>query len=300
MRLIQHGSWTCPHCGQENFHSRAVCDFCAVAGAGFGWQTRSISSVVDEIKKIYAKKIVFNDVSMGEDLPYFKELLRALVPLKKKWGGLVSMKVFRDSEIIKLLKDSGCAYLLIGFESLSDESLKFIHKGFNRQNEYAEVIRQLRSIDVVLMGCFIFGFDEDTVEVFDKTVDFANEHRVNIPRYAIYTPFPGTTSFTRLWNEGRILHTQWDHYDTQHVVFRPKLMTPEELDTGFKQAFLKTYGVKSSLHRTITSGKNFLLAFGGNLAYNIYLRRLFAEKERIRYDDINVNPQSEPALKYAN
>lgn len=269
---------------------KSFCDFCAVPAAKFGWQTRPLGSVIDEIKSIPVKKFVFNDVSLGEDPDYFKSLLKALIPLKKKWGGLVSIKVFRDEEILRLLEQSGCAYLLIGFESLNDLSLKYIHKGFNRFEEYKEVIRKLRSINVILMACFIFGFEEDDVHVFDNTVDFVNTYQVNIPRYAIYTPYPGTVSFDRLMAEERILHTQWDHYDTQHVVFKPKQMTPEELDRGFKKAYMDTFGLKSSLQRTISSGKNFLLTFGGNMAYNLYLKRLFLEKDRIRnYHEKEVN-----------
>lgn len=262
-----------------------TCDFCAVPAAGFGWHTRPLNSVVDEIKAISAKKIVFNDVSMGEDINYFKSLLRAMQPLGKKWGGLVSTKVFADKEIPKLLKDSGCAYLLIGFESLNNFSLKGIKKGFNIYDNYENIIRILRSINVVLMGCFIFGFDEDDKGVFEKTVDFVNAYKVNIPRYAIYTPYPQTALYNRMKEEGRLLHENWTYYDTQHVVFKPKLMTVNELDDGFKWAYKKTFTVSSSFRRTINSGKNFFITFAGNQAYRIYLKRLFDEPNRIYYSD---------------
>jgi radical SAM superfamily enzyme YgiQ (UPF0313 family) len=258
-----------------------TCDFCAVPAAGFGWQTRPISSVIDEIKNIPSNRIVFNDVSMGEDMDHFKELLKALIPLKKRWGGLVSTKVFKDPEILDLIKKSGCVYLLIGFESLNDYSLSSIRKGFNKFSEYKMIIDQLHSINVVLMGCFIFGFDEDDKDIFEKTVDFVNEYRVDIPRYAIYTPYPGTQAFNRLKSEGRLLHEKWNHYDTQHVVFQPKLLSPEELDKGFIWAYRKTFTVGSSFKRTIHTGKNFFITFAGNLAYRIYIHRLMMEKNRI-------------------
>jgi len=258
-----------------------ICDFCSVSAAGFGWQTRPINEVLDEVRAIPAKRIVFNDVSMGEDMQYFKELLKGLAPLKKTWGGLVSTKVFADPEIPRLLKDSRCAYLLIGFESLNNFSLKNINKGFNSYDNYLRIIEILRSVDVILMGCFIFGFDEDMPDIFEKTVDFVNRYKVNIPRYAIYTPYPGTQLFNRLQQEGRILHTYWEHYDTQHVVFQPKNMTPEQLDEGFKWAYKQTFTMQSSFRRTIDSGKNFFVTFAGNQAYRIYLKRLFSEQNRI-------------------
>ena len=134
---------------------------------------------------------------------------------------------------------------------------------------------------IVLMACFIFGFDEDDKTIFEKTVDFVNDYKVDIPRYAIFTPYPKTEAFNKLEKEGRLLHYHWQHYDTQHVVFVPKLMIPEELDRGFIWSYKKTFTVASSLKRTIYTGKNFPITFGGNLAYNIYIHRLINEKNRI-------------------
>ena len=266
---------------------KGICDFCTVPVAGYGWYVRPIGEVIEEIKNIPTRRFVFNDVSMGEDPEYLKALLRAMIPLKKVWGGLLSTKAFADKEIADLLKKSGCVYILIGLESINNMSLKGIFKGFNRFEEYSYIIELLHSINVVLMGCFIFGFDDDNLDVFERTVDFANEYKVDIPRYAIYTPYPGTEAFRKLKAEGRILHQYWEHYDTQHVVFQPRNMTPEQLDDGFRWAFRKTYGIYSSLKRTIHTGRNFPITFGGNLAYNIYLNRLFSEKERI-YDPVQL------------
>jgi radical SAM superfamily enzyme YgiQ (UPF0313 family) len=279
--LQRNNGYMIPNVVSATRGCKGICDFCTVPVAGYGWHERPIGEVIQEIKDLPSRRFVFNDVSMGENPEYFKELLRAMIPLKKSWGGLLSTKAFQDEEIIDLLKKSGCRYILIGFESINNMSLKGIFKGFNRFEEYKYIIDLLHSINVVLMGCFIFGFDEDQLDVFEKTVDFANTFKVDIPRYAIYTPYPGTESFRRLTAEGRILHHYWQHYDTQHVVIKPKNMTPQQLDDGFRWAFRKTYTVPSSLKRTINTGKNFPITFGGNLAYNIYINRLFSEKNRI-------------------
>jgi len=250
------------------------CDFCTVPVAGFQWHVRPLGEVVDEIRNIRSRKLVFNDVSMGEDMSYFKALLKAMVPLRKKWGGLVSTKVFNDLEVMDLLVASGCIYLLIGFETLNSETLSNINKGFNQVEKYVHIIHMLRQHKIILMGCFIFGFEEDDLDIFRKTVAFVNTNKVAIPRYAVYTPYPGTPSFRRLMSEGRILHQWWNYYDTQHVVFRPKKMTVEELQNGFVWAYNDTFKTRSCLKRTITSGKNLLLTFGGNMAYKLYLSRL--------------------------
>jgi len=279
--LQRNSGYMIPNVVSATRGCKGICDFCTVPVAGYGWYERPLGEVIQEIKDLPSRRFVFNDVSMGENPEYFRELLKAMIPLRKKWGGLLSTKAFQDEEIIDLLKKSGCLYILIGFESVNNMSLKGIFKGFNHFEEYKYIIGLLHSVDIVLMGCFIFGFDEDQPDVFERTVDFANRYKVDIPRYAIYTPYPGTESFRRLTAEGRILHHYWEHYDTQHVVIKPKNMTPQQLDTGFRWAFKKTYTVISSFKRTIDTGVNFPITFGGNLAYNIYIKRLFSEKNRI-------------------
>jgi radical SAM superfamily enzyme YgiQ (UPF0313 family) len=279
--LQKNAGYMIPNVVSATRGCRNKCDFCAVSAANFGWQTRPLPEVMDEINAIKAKRIVFNDVSMGEDMDYFKELLHALKKTGKQWGGLVSTKVFKDPEIPRLLQESGCSYLLIGFESLNNFSLRSINKGFNQYDDYIQIIKTLRQINVVLMGCFIFGFDEDTTDVFANTVDFVNHYQLPIPRYAIYTPYPGTPAYQRFKQEGRLLHENWAYYDTQHVVFQPQNMTPLQLDEGFRWAYNQTFTLSSSFRRTIHSGKNFLLTFGGNLAYRIYLNRLYHEQNRL-------------------
>ena len=146
---------------------------------------------------------MFNDVSMGEDVDYFKELLRAMIPLKKHWGGLVSTKAFRDPEVPGLLRDSGCVYILIGFESLNNASLKFINKGFNKSN--GEIMAWLNSDDLLHPGALnkvgeIFStfddvewlmglpsyFDENGIEDLDF---FINQELTPRPLYFNQTMF---------------------------------------------------------------------------------------------------------------
>jgi radical SAM superfamily enzyme YgiQ (UPF0313 family) len=279
--LQKKSGYAVPNVIQATRGCKESCDFCSVPAAGYGWHVRPVTEIINEVASVRSRRIVFNDVSMGEDMDYFKELLRAMIPLKKRWGGLVSTKAFRDPEVPGLLRDSGCVYILIGFESLNNASLKFINKGFNKYQEYRNIIKTLRELNIILMGCFIFGFEEDDENVFERTVEFVQENRIDIPRYAVYTPYPMTQSFLRLKKEGRLLHENWRLYDTQHVVFQPKLMSPEALDEGFRWAYRKTFTFSSSFHRTVKSGMNFFITFAGNLAYMKYIRRLQLENDRI-------------------
>lgn len=271
---------------------RSVCDFCTVPAARYGWYKRPVSDVIDDIGAIGRKRFVFNDVNIAEEPEYAKELFKALIPLKKSWGGLASTRILEDPELIELMFKSGCVYLLIGFESFNDHSLSAIHKSFNQSGKYRELVNTLHGYGIVVMGCFIFGFDHDRRDVFAETVDLVDELRIDIPRYAIYTPYPQTPAFTRLEREGRILHRNWEYYDTQHVVFMPHRMTPLELDEGFKWAYKKTFSLRSNLLRTRQAGKNFPIAFFGNLAYKIYIRRLFSGRRRFPPELLNGSPST--------
>ena len=259
---------------------QGACDFCTVPAAKFGRSKRPIEYVIDEIKQIEARRIAFSDVNLPEDVEYAKEFFKALIPLKKEWGGLASTRIAQDEELLQLMRQSGCKFLLVGFESVNSRSLMSIRKGFNRVEQYKDFVLKLHSLGIIIQGCFIFGLDEDDNSVFERTLELVNELKIDIPRYAIYTPYPGTTAFKRLQKERRLLHRDWRYYDTQHVVFRPNKMTPQELDDGFKWAFKQTFSVKSALRRTWGSGKNFPIGFIGNLAYKLYIKRLFAEEQR--------------------
>lgn len=132
-------------------------------------------------------------------------------------------------------------------------------------------------LHIIIQGCFIFGLDDDDKTVFAHTLEMVNQLKIDIPRYAIYTPYPGTKAFKHLEAEQRILHYQWQYYDTQHVVFLPQKMSPHELDEGFKWVYKHTFTLNSTLKRTWGSGINFPIAFSGNLADKLYIKRLFTE-----------------------
>ena len=259
---------------------RGVCEFCSVPAAQFGFSRRPIGEVVAEIKAIRSRRFAVSDVHLTDDAEYAKELCTALIPLKKVWGALASTRVASDPELLRLLRRSGCRYLLLGFESLSTDALATIRKSFNRADRYGHVVDRLHRYGITVQGCFIFGFDEDTPRVFRDTVDRVNELGIDIPRYALFTPYPGTGAYRRLEGEGRLLHTRWGYYDTQHAVIRPRNLSPYELDRGLLYAYRQTFRMRPSLARSLRSGGSPAITFLGNLAYKLYIRRLEADGNR--------------------
>lgn len=259
---------------------RQQCDFCSVVAANFGWHKRPIPEVIDELRSIGSRRLAFNDVHLTDDPEYAKELFTAMIPLKKIWGGLASTRVVYDDELLDLLQRSGCRYLLLGFESFDERTLDGMNKSFNKRTEFKVVTEKLHDRGIIIQGCFIFGNDGEDRSVFSETVDLVNEIRIDIPRYAVYTPYPKTQAYFRLKEQGRLLHERWEYYDTQHVVHLPDRMSPAQLDAGFKWAFRKTFTLENILRRNLSSGMQFYITFVGNLAYRLYIRKLYADQNR--------------------
>jgi len=171
-----------------------------------------------------------------------------------------------------LAHKSGCAGLLIGFESVSEKSLKRMNKSFNSVEKHYRLVKELHKRNIAIMGCFVFGSDEDDKSVFKDTVDFCLKTGMDLPRFTVYTPFPTTSLFNRLQEEGRILTTNWYKYNCQNVVFRPKKMTVEELESGLEYAWKECYRVNNIAKRLLNSKTRLLYMTIANLGYMFYSR----------------------------
>lgn len=231
------------------------CDFCVVPRAWPGFLTRPVREVVEEVEKLPGRKFLFLDLSPIEDPVYVKRLYRELIPLKKVWGGLATMEIARDEEMLRLASASGCRGLLLGIESVAPETVRRMGKGrLNRPADYYEEIRKLHDAGIAVNGCFVFGHDGDDASVFDRTIEFIDRAAIDLPRFALATPFPATPLYNKLKREGRLLHENWDYYDTQHVTFRPARMTPDELLEGHLRAWREAYRLPMVARRIMKSG----------------------------------------------
>jgi radical SAM superfamily enzyme YgiQ (UPF0313 family) len=250
------------------------CEFCVVPSAWGKPLQKPVADVVADIRQMRAKRVIFLDLNLIADVPYAKELFTALIPLGIQWGGLATTTIAWDDELLDMAARSGCRGLLIGFESLNQASLVEARKGFNMRQDYHEVIRKIRDRRIALMGCFVFGFDHDTVQTFDETVDFVLSTHMELPRYAIAVPFPGTPFFKRLKKDGRISTENWGLYDGQHVVFQPKNMTVDELLQNTRRAWKKTYSYASIWKRLAGSRTQLPIAIPANIGYRFYAYHL--------------------------
>jgi radical SAM superfamily enzyme YgiQ (UPF0313 family) len=251
------------------------CEFCVVPAA-WGRQVyqKPVGDVVADIRRHGGKRIIFVDLNLYADRAYAAELFTALIPLKVQWHGLVTTMFGLDAPMLELAARSGCRGVLMGLESIRTDSLDDCGKGFNAPGEYRRIIDQLHAHGIALNACFVFGADHDTTDVFMQTATFAIEAGIDLPRYAIATPFPGTALYRRLDREGRILTRHWELYDAQHVVFEPARMTVGELQRGTEQAWKGTYRFPAIRKRLARSPMWAPLAWAANLTYRRYARNL--------------------------
>ena len=251
------------------------CDFCVVPSAwGRKPLQKPVEDVVADIRQFGSKKLIFVDLNIIADRDYAEALFTALVPLKVQWYGLATVLLADDEPLLALAARSGCRGLLMGLESISPQNLRNSRKGFNSPERYARVVELLHQYGIALQGCFVFGLDGDTPDVFEKTAKFAVEARIDLPRFAIVTPFPRTGLYNRLETEGRILTKNWELYDGQHVVFRPLKMSVDELQRGTERAWKHAYSYDSILKRLRASPAPLAVKVFSNLGYRFYAHRL--------------------------
>jgi radical SAM superfamily enzyme YgiQ (UPF0313 family) len=252
-----------------------ACEFC-VAPAAWGRKQyqKPVGYVVEDIQRQGAKKLIFIDLNLISDRHYASELFTALIPLKVSWFGLSTTLIAHDLELLDLMARSGCRGLLIGFETVLQDNLKSVRKAFNMSVSYGDVMRLLHDRGISVMGCFVFGMDHDTPEVFERTAQFVVDTHIDLPRFALATPFPGTPLYRRLEAEGRILTRDWELYDGQHVVFQPARLTVQELQEGHERAWKFAYRYRSIARRIAGSRTQIPISIMANLGYRFYANHL--------------------------
>ncbi|UCG72864.1 MAG: B12-binding domain-containing radical SAM protein [Chromatiales bacterium] len=251
------------------------CEFCVVPAAwGRRPYQKPVADVVRDIRSTGTRKALFIDLNLIADRGYARRLFEALVPLDIRWFGLATVLLEHDRDLLELMARSGCRGLLVGLESVNQDSLDVSCKRFNQTINFHEFVRLLHRHRIALMGTFVFGLDSDTPKVFEETARFAIDAAIDLPRFAIATPFPGTALYQRLHQEGRILTRDWDIYDGQHVVFQPSQMSVQELAAGHEWTWKHVYSRRSIFRRLARSRLQLPISIAANLGYRFYAHHL--------------------------
>ena len=241
------------------------CEFCTVTSL-YSKDQRLIENVLKEIKNISAKRIFIYDQNFTWNMDYIKKFLNEIKTINKRWYANGTVNVLEENDdFLKLARDAHIFYWYIGFESISQKSLNGANKKNNNVEKYESAIKKIKSYGMSITGSFIFGFDEDTSDIFDNTLKIIKDWDIDIAEFHVLTPFPGTALYKKLKKEGRILTEDWSKYNTANVVFKPKNMSVEELFEGTKKIVKNFYSLSKIMQRSIKSFQNTNDIFISNL-----------------------------------
>ena len=227
------------------------CDFCCVSDL-YGKKIRHapIGNVVRDIEESENKIYIFLDDNIIGEPRYAKELFKAITPLNIKWVGQASISFVHDAELMKLAAKSGCGALFFGLESVSVVQLKKMRKSIKDVAKMGEAVKRIKGMGIHFHASFVFGFDDDTTSIFPETLEFLHKNKISSASFNILTPYPGTAVYKQFKEEGRLLTDDWKYYDHSTVVFKPKNMTPYELQSGeiwAKKEFSKISSILKNL-----------------------------------------------------
>lgn len=225
------------------------CDFCYNSCGGHPYLKRPIDDVLRDIHTVGRKHIMFIDDNFAGDPAWTRKLLHAITPLRIRWNAAVSLNAALDNDLLDLMKRSGCEGLFIGFESVNAESLKAVHKRQNSLARYEQAVRNIHDRGMMVNASFVFGLDGDTPDTFRNTLDWIVRNRIETVTSHIMTPYPGTVLYDSLKAEGRITTDDLSLYNTANVVFQPKRMTAQELQSGYLWMYKQIYSFRNILRR---------------------------------------------------
>jgi radical SAM superfamily enzyme YgiQ (UPF0313 family) len=232
------------------------CAFCSVPAVNPGFRTRPVADVLqdiayDDFSHWWQRKVVwFWDDNLTAKRAYIKELLRAMIPLKKWWLTQASMDIAKDPELLELMRQSGCIGVFLGIESFGEESLRSANKRQNKVAYYQECIAAIHAHGIAVMAGFIAGFDGDTPESIVQMADRLYEIGVDVPFLSVLTPYKGTALWNRLEDAGRLLPERgWCFFNGYNVAFQPQGMSPDELLQAHRALWRKAFSPRHVLRR---------------------------------------------------
>lgn len=224
----------CPH----------SCDFCykdAFFKGGKSFYTQTVDDALAEIERLPGRHLYFLDDHLFGNPHFASALFEGMRGMGRLWQAAGTVKSILAPHLLEQAVAAGLRSLFVGFETVSQANLKEHHKYQNLNRDYTAAIRRLHDVGVMVNGSFVFGMDDDDETVFERTVTWAVGQGIETATFHILTPYPDTGLRRRMEAQSRIVHNDWDLYDTRHVVYRPAKLTPEALEAGYWQAYKDFY-----------------------------------------------------------
>jgi radical SAM superfamily enzyme YgiQ (UPF0313 family) len=247
------------------------CDFCynSCKNVLKTYVNRPIEDVIKDITALKTTHIMFIDDNFIGNLKWTKKLLKKIKPLKLKWNAAVTSNIVDMPDLLDEMKEAGCQSLFIGFESINSKALEGVHKVQNSVNRYEKLVDEIHKRGIMINASFVFGLDEDDVSVFKNTLEWIVKNKIETVTSHILTPYPGTKLYSSLLEQNRIVDFNLSNYNTAHVVYKPKNMTPEELYNGYLWIYKEVYTFKNIMKRLPKSKKQWIPF----LAFNFFYRK---------------------------
>ena len=223
--------------GRGCYHN---CEFCSIAGYYHShYIHREVADIIAEIKTCKHKIFFFVDDSIFSDKEFARELFTELKKLKIIWTTQITLDIARDEEMLRLMKESGCEMVLIGFESIDSGNLKQMNKGWTeRLGERDALIQKIHDVGIGIYASFVFGFDSDNEDTFKDTLAFCQKHQFFVVAFNHLLIFPNTRTYASFKADDRLLSEQWwlqSGYTFGTITFTPRQLTPESLRQFCKQ-----------------------------------------------------------------
>jgi radical SAM superfamily enzyme YgiQ (UPF0313 family) len=262
----------CPH----------QCSYCSIACVYKGrYLVRPVNEVIRDIKKV--KELGFKyfyllDDNIAGNPHYLEELCHQIKPLKMKWASQCSVNLARNSNLLKLVADSGCRIISIGLESIIQEGLDQLNKDWVKTGEHELLLKRISEAGIIPASEMMIGTDSDTVDSIKKTYGFIMNAKIPIPKFYILTPMPGSDLYKEYKKKGKLLHEDYHYYTATNCVHNPENLTPDELNDLYWWLYKKVYTLPNILKRTVfnrhfmKSPLTYLFALAVNLNYRRFIK----------------------------
>jgi radical SAM superfamily enzyme YgiQ (UPF0313 family) len=247
------------------------CTFCykdAFFEGGRSFYTQRVDAALAEIERLPGRHLYFLDDHLLGHARFARELFAGMRGMNRVFQGAATVDSVLRDDTIELAAAAGLRSLFVGFETLSTSGLAGAGKRQNLGRDYTAVVRRLDDLGIMINGSFVFGLDGDDRDVFKRTVEWAVDNGITTATFHICTPYPGTQLYSEMQAQRRMTTTNWDLYDTRHVVYQPRGISPEMLKAGYDWAYGAFYEWRaiikaSTAHRTLRhSLKHFAYSAG--------------------------------------
>jgi len=259
------------------------CEFCSVKQVmGRGYRLRPVAEVIAEIESLDPPRLFFVDDSLALNRTAAKSLFAEMIPLHTMWVGQGTVSLAEDLELLRLMRGAGCRALLIGFESVQTRADHGMGKIRNLRFDFPEAMRRFHGEGIAVLGAFVFGFDHENKDVFDRTLEFCMKCRLDGAQLRILTPFPGTELYARLLKERRLFVPDWwlQGCSSRELLFRPRGMMEDELVEGIARVQRQVYSFNGIIQRFFGIGVSKRTAVGARLytGFNLAMRKRYLKE----------------------